>query len=205
MRRYCMEALGAFFITLAISFTSFTGNPIPVSLMFMAMVYIGFHISGGHFNPAVSLGVFLRNKLSIHDMFMYMGSQLVGALCALGLFIVVTDVVFAPEIALDMPLALSVSMEALFTFVLVLVVLTIALLDRYRNHAIQGIVMGLTLMAIASIGGIFNPAIALAAIITNMVKDGMFVGLYPAMIYVVGPLLGSVAAAYAFGFLNEQQ
>jgi glycerol uptake facilitator-like aquaporin len=137
-------------------------------------------------------------------MLIYMGSQLLGALLALGLFTVVTDVVFSPEVPVEMPLMLSMGMEALLTFVLILTILTVALLDRYRGH-VQGIVMGLTLMAVASIGGIFNPAIATAAIIANMCKDGMFVGLYPIMIYVAGPLLAAVVASFSYGYLNENR
>lgn len=204
MRRYFIEALGTFFLALAISFTSFTGNPIPVGLIFMAMIYIGYHISGAHYNPAVSFAVFLRNRISLYDMCMYMASQVIGALLALGLFIFMFDVVFSPEVPLDMPLVFSMGMEALLTFVLVLVVLTVCLLERYRSHAIQGVAVGLTLMAIASISGsIFNPAIALAALATNMIKDGTFVGLYPMAIYLVGPLLGGFAASHVYAFLNE--
>jgi glycerol uptake facilitator-like aquaporin len=203
MRRYFVEAMGTFFLTLVISFSSFTGNPIPMGLMFMAMIYIGYHISGAHYNPAVSLAVFLRNRISLHDMFMYMASQVVGALLALGLFTFLYDTVFSPEVPLDMPLIFPLGMEALLTFVLVLVVLTVCLLERYRTHAIQGVVVGLTLIAIASIGGIFNPAVALAALVLNMVKDGSFVGLYPIAIYLVGPLLGGFAASHVYAFLNE--
>lgn len=198
-----MELLGTFFLTLAVSFTSFTGNPIPVGLMFMAVIYLGFHISGAHYNPAVSFALFLRNRLALEEFFMYVVAQIAGALIALGLFGVITDVIFTPEIPTEMPLALSTSMEALLSFVLIFTILTVALLDRYKGQAIQGVIMGLTLIAVASIGGIFNPAIALTAMVINFIKDGAFIGLYPAVIYLVGPLLGGGLAAYAYGFFNE--
>ncbi len=200
-----MELLGTFFLALAVSFTSFTGNPIPVGLMLMAMIYVGAHISGAHYNPAVSFAVFMRNKLSMEDMLMYMGSQIVGALLAIWFFGVITETVFSPEVPTEIPMGFSVGMEALLTFVLCITILSVFMLDRYKNHVIQGVVVGLTLMAIVSIGGIFNPAIAFAAMVCNMMKNGAFVGMSPALIYIVGPLLGGAAAAIGYGFFNDKR
>jgi aquaporin Z len=169
----------------------------------MAMVYIGFHISGAHYNPAVSFAMFILNRMHLHEMLKYIGAQIVGALPALGLFTIISDVLFSPEIRFDYPLIVSTGMETLLTFVLILVILTIVLLDRYKSNT-HGIVMGLTLMAIVSIGGIFNPAVAVASIIVNVVGDGIFVGLYPVVVYIIGPCIASIVAAHSFRFLNEK-
>ncbi|HEV2916920.1 MAG TPA: aquaporin [Candidatus Babeliales bacterium] len=202
MRRYIVESLGTFFLAFAVCFTSFTGNPIPVGLMFMAMIYIGLHISGAHYNPVFSLAAFLQDRMDMATMCWYMASQCFGAFLSIGLFSIITDIVFSPEIPMDAPLTLSMGMEFLLSFVLILTMLTVTLVERYKGH-VQGLIMGLTLTAVVSIGGIFNPAIALAAVFMNILKDGMFVGLYPVMIYIVSPFLASLAATYTYNFLNE--
>ena len=56
--------------------------PISVGFILVAMVYMGGHISGGHYNPAVSLAVYLRGKISFFQMFFYFVAQVVGGLCA---------------------------------------------------------------------------------------------------------------------------
>lgn len=204
MKKYIMEFLGTFFLTFAVSFSSFTGNPIPIGLMLMAMIYVGFHISGSHYNPALSLAVFMRNKLSLEELGMYILAQLLGAIIALWFFWFVADSVFSPEIAPDVSLGISTGMEGLLTFVFCITALSVSMLERYKTHASHGVVIGLTLMAIAIIGGIFNPAIAGAALFWNIIKQGAFVGVAPVVVYIVGPLVGGAIAALMYGFLNEE-
>lgn len=59
MNRYITELIGTFFLVLTIAFT---GNPIAIGLVLTALVYMGGHISGAHYNPAVSLAIYLRKK-----------------------------------------------------------------------------------------------------------------------------------------------
>ncbi len=83
MKRYAMECVGTFFLTVAISFIA---HPAAIGLILMAMIYIGGHISGAHFNPAISLVCFLQKRLSLHDMGMYVLAQSLGAALALCIF-----------------------------------------------------------------------------------------------------------------------
>lgn len=204
MKKYVMESVGTFFLTFAVCFTSFTGNPIPIGLMLMAMIYIGYHISGSHYNPALSLAVCMRNRLSMHDLGMYTLAQFLGAFFAVWVFGHVTETLYSPEVASDVALRISMGMETLLTFVFCLTALSVSMLERYKTHVSHGVVIGLTLMAIVFIGGIFNPAIAGAALVWNWIKDGSFVGLTPILVHIVGPLVGGALASFMYAYLNEE-
>jgi aquaporin Z len=60
MKKYIVELLGAFFLVLVIALT---GDPIAIGVVLMVMVYAGGHISGAHYNPAVTFGLWLRGKI----------------------------------------------------------------------------------------------------------------------------------------------
>lgn len=204
MQKYVVELVGTFLLVLAISLSA---NPIAIGLMLMALIYAGGHISGGHFNPAISVGAFIRNKLSIEDLAWYCGSQLLGAVLGLWVFGFVTEALFSPDSPVEiiqslLPLGIEALMSALF----VLVVLTVSYHERYRTSAIQGVVIGLTLVAALSTAtfGILNPAVAGAAVLWNVLQGGTFVGLVPLLVFVVGPLLGGAAAAVSYGYLNNK-
>jgi aquaporin Z len=204
MHKYVVELVGTFLLALAISLSA---NPIAIGLMLMALIYAGGHVSGGHYNPAVSLGAFLRGKLSAEDLAWYVGSQFLGALAGLWAFGVVTEAIFSPDSPVEIVQGiLPLLIEALMTALFVLVVLTLVYHERYRNQAVQGVAIGLTLVAALSTGifGILNPAIAGAAMVWNLLQDGSFVGLAPALVFVVGPLLGAAAAAASYGYLNDR-
>ncbi|MBP9096749.1 MAG: aquaporin, partial [Ignavibacteria bacterium] len=79
MNKYLTEFIGAFFLILVIGMT---GNPLAIGAILMVMIYMGGNISGGHYNPAVTLGVFMRGKIDAKDMIMYWVFQLLGAIIA---------------------------------------------------------------------------------------------------------------------------
>lgn len=199
--KYIMEFIGALFLTLAITLT---GNPIAIGFMLAAMIVVGGHISGAHCNPAVSLSMFLRNQLSMNDFLFYAAAQTAGAACAIMLFNVITGAIFAPDMAAELPLWVCLVMEGILTFVFCWVVLTLATRsDRSATMSHMPILVGFTLMTIAFVGGLFNPAVGLAAYIINMVKGGAFVEINHLLIYVVAPLVGGFFATHAYHFLND--
>ena len=79
MKAYIMELIGTMFLVLAVGLT---GNPIAIGVMLMTMVYLGGHISGGHYNPAVTLAVWIRGKLPSKEVVPYWISQIMGGLIA---------------------------------------------------------------------------------------------------------------------------
>jgi len=201
MKRYAMEFVGTFFLTLAISLIA---NPIAIGLMLMAMIYVGGHISGAHFNPAVSFVSFIQNRLNLATAATYVLAQSLGAMLALCLFMMITSGNFVLDMVPGSPIIGPMSIEALLTLVFCWVYLAMNLMNRYKDTAIPGIIIGLTLLAIATAGGLFNPAVAIASIVCGAIKEGTISGMGSVVVYVVGPLLGAFGASLLFNhFKNE--
>ena len=120
MKKYIIEGIGTYFLVLIIGLT---GNPIAIGIMLKVMVYMGGHISGAHYNPAVSIAMIIRGLLSVKEAIKYILSQLGGALLAAYLVSFLTgDImkVAAGEYSVSQILVV----EAIFTFALVLVILS---------------------------------------------------------------------------------
>ena len=204
MGRYVTELVGTFFLVFTIGLTAMNGTPmapIAIGSVLMAMVYMGGHISGAHYNPAVSVAILIRGKMEIRDLVPYVVSQISGAILAsLAVMVIVGDT-FAPAPAPEAGLVVVLLAEALFTFALSLVVLNVATDDATADNSFYGLAIGFTVMAGAFAvggisGGVFNPAVGSGPILVDaLTGDGAFDQLW---IYWVGPLLGGVAAAGVF-------
>lgn len=204
MRRYLIEGVGTFFLALAAMFTS-----VGAGLMLMAMIYIGGHISGGYFNPAVSLGVWLRGRLTMKDLFGYWALQCVGALIAGLLYHHVTGThpfahVFNTMDSDEMVKQLQVfaMFELLLTFVFTSVILAVGTTDMYRASGIAGLVIGLTLTGLTFFSGIYNPALFLGAMLCTAVHPPIMGNMFVVFSYVVCPLIGAAVAGYVFKHLH---
>ncbi|MGB8366788.1 MAG: aquaporin [Candidatus Babeliales bacterium] len=202
MQKYVMELVGAFFLTMAVTLT---GNPIAIGLLLVGLMYIGAHVSGGHYNPAVSLAAYVREKIDLNEMFWYMVVQVVGALLGLWLFALITNDSYQPDVAPGIPIWVAVLVEGLLTVVYCLVWLTVLTTDRFKSTMVYGFATGLTLLGIVTIGGLFNPAIAFATMIVAMGKSGAFATGNNLFIYVISPLVGGVLAAWFVHYLNEKR
>lgn len=188
MKKLIVEALGTFFLALAVILSA---NPIAIGLMLMAMIYVGGHISGGHFNPAVTVSLLAHGAINGATALSYIAAQLVGGVAAAGIFYVLTDTALTIPMPENMVVMKALLPEALFTGVLCLAVLSMVTVARYKGSDIAGFVIGLTLTGIATIGGIFNPAIVLGGYIGDPV------------VHVVGPLLGALGAAFICKVINH--
>ena len=159
-QKYAMETFGTFFLTLAVIFMSFPPNPLAIGLVLMALVYLGAHVSGAHYNPAVSLAFFLQGKMRMEQMGIYWAAQTIGAMLAMGVYAFVTGVSFEPDVPIILGMWTITGFEILLTGIFCFVILTAMLLDVIgARHA--GLIIGLTLAALASfpVGAMFNPAI----------------------------------------------
>jgi aquaporin Z len=207
MPRYLTEFLGAFFLILTISLVVATSAPLgalAIGSVLMVMVYMGGHISGGHYNPAVTLAVFLRGKLKAAEVLPYWGAQVAGGILAALIGALITGRSFAvtvpnPEVGALAALA-PLAIEVLFTFALALVVLNVATTRATQGNSYFGLAIGFTITVAAIAGGpisggAFNPAVGLGLAIVNLIRGG---SLGPVWIYLVGPLLGGGLAALAF-------
>ena len=201
MSRYVTEFVGTFFLVLTIGLMVMNGTPfapIAIGSVLMAMVYMGGHISGAHYNPAVSVAILIRGKMKSRDLLPYVLAQISGAILAsLAVMLILGDT-FAPAPDPEAGLIAVLLSEALFTLALSLVVLNVATDDATSGNSYYGLAIGFTVLvgafAVGGIsGGVFNPAVGSGPILVDaLAGDGGFAQLW---IYWVGPLLGSVAAA----------
>ena len=204
MSRYVTEFVGTFFLVLTIGLTVMNGTPmapLAIGSVLMAMVYMGGHISGAHYNPAVSVAILIRGKMEARDLVPYVLAQISGAILAsLAVWVILQDT-FAPAPAPEAGLVTVLLAEGLFTFALSLVVLNVAADDVTAGDSSHGLAIGFTVMAgvfaVGGIsGGVFNPAVGTGPILVDaLMGDGTFDQLW---IYWAGPLLGGVAAAGVF-------
>jgi MIP family channel proteins len=164
------------------------------------------HISGGHFNPAVTIGFWVTKRVSTVDTILYWVAQLAGAAAAAFLLKAVVPedtwravALGTPELARDLPVSAAMALEAVTTFFLVLVVFATAVDERGTFKSIAGFGIGLTitlgiLVAGPFTGAALNPARffgpALAA--THWAHQG---------IYWVGPLAGGFVAGLLYDTL----
>src|ERR1700722_4311297 len=159
MRAYVMELLGTFLLA---SVIVFYGEPPTVGLFFMALIYLGLHISGAHYNPAVTTVALMRGKMTLQTGFTYMALQLLGASVALSLYFLATGATWGADL-MSANVSIAVVMEGLLTALLCWVIVTLAMGSRYRGGMVHGLVIGLTMVALVGLGGLMNPAISVAA------------------------------------------
>ncbi|HUF77008.1 MAG TPA: MIP/aquaporin family protein [Longimicrobiales bacterium] len=204
MKRYLTEAIGTFFLVFAIgmSVTSdLAAAPLAIGSMLMVMVYMGGHVSGAHYNPAVTVAVLMSGGMSSRDVVPYIGVQLLGAWLAAGTVYVITGATFAPAPAIDARLGSALLAEVLVTFALVLVILNVATAEATKGNSYYGLAIGFTVAAGAWTvgpvsGGAFNPAVGIGPIMVDSLSGvGGFGNLW---LYLVGPLIGSIAAVPVF-------
>ena len=204
MNKYIAEFIGTFFLVLTIG-CAVIGNgagalaPLAIGSALMVMIFAGGHISGGHFNPAVTLGVWLRGKCDTKDVAPYMTFQIIaGVLAALAVKFLKMDASVTPLQPAIVPALLA---EFLFTFALVYVVLNTATAKGTSGNSFYGLAIGFTVMvgafSVGNIsGGAFNPAVAVGISVMGLSSWSNV------WIYLVADFVGGAVAAGAFRALN---
>lgn len=205
MRQYLMEFIGTMFWVLAVGFS---GNPLAVGVMVIVMVYMGKHISGAHYNPAVTLAVWIRGKIESKNVAGYMIAQLIGAFAAALIFYLIQERTFAPVPAVGVEIWKSIFLELLFTFALCSVYLVVATNDNLKENYIYGLAIGLTVMAGAFLvgritGGAFNPAVALGPELMDKLEGGAALNKF--YIYIIGCFGGGALSAIVYKYLNPDR
>ena len=204
MSRYLTEFMGTFFLVLAVCLAAPSGGPsaaLAIGGTLAIMVYMGGHISGGHYNPAVSLALHLRGILALADLLGYVLAQVMGAVCAALVAWTLSGAHFAPAPSAEAVPGQVLFAEAVMTFALALVVLNVATSkategNSYFGAAIGGTVACGVLMVGPLSGAVFNPAVGIGPIVVSaMMADGGFGALW---FYLVGPVLGAAAAVPVF-------
>ena len=204
MKKYLTEFIGTFFLVLTIGMTVIepgAGNlaPLAIGAALMIMVYAGGHVSGGHYNPAVTLAVWLRGRCPASDVPGYWLSQILGGVAAamLALYVKGHPTVTPKELN-TIPALIA---ELVGTFALAYVVLNTATAKGTAGNSNYGLAIGFTVMTMAFAfggisGGAFNPAVAIGATVMHLSKRGDL------WIFLVANLAAGALAAATFRFVN---
>jgi aquaporin Z len=203
-RKLVVEAIGTFFLVLTVGMVVIEPGagalaPLAIGSALMVMVYAGGHISGGHYNPAVTLGVFLRGKATTADLGGSWAVQLLGGVAAaLAVGYMKADAVVT---AAGFAAAPALMAEFLFTFALVFVVLSTATARGSAGNSFYGLAIGFTVMvgayAVGGVsGGAFNPAVAVGVVAMGLVAPSFL------WVYFAACLAGGAAAGLLFNALD---
>jgi len=207
MPKYLTELVGTFFLMLTIGSTVLPPNdagamaPLAIGAALMAMVFAGGHVSGAHYNPAVTLAVFLRGKLTSGDVLGYIVAQVAGAAAAaiaVGFF-----KGFPTATPLQVDPIYALLGEFFYTFALCTVVLNVATAKATSGNSFYGLAIGFTVLAGAYAmgpvtGAAFNPAVVVGVTLLGLFAAGNI------WIYLVANFAAASAAAALFRYVNRE-
>jgi len=202
MRKYLTEFIGTFFLVLTVGCVVIPGAagaipPLAIGAVLMVMVFAGGHVSGAHYNPAVTIAVWMRGRCDAKDVVPYIIAQIAAAASAAA----VTGYLVGSGTPMEIETLPALLAEFLFTFALAYVVLNVATAKGTEGNTFYGLAIGMTVMAGAfAVGGIsgaaFNPAVAIGL---GMMK---LVDISQIWIHIVGNLAGAGTAALVFKTIN---
>ena len=205
LRKYAVELIGTFFLMFAVSTSVLSGGtftPLAAGATLMVMVYAGGHISGAHYNPAVTMAVLVRGRIGGRDAIGYWIAQIVGAVIAGALARAIVNPARVTTLTLaGHQMTAAALVELFITFALGYVVLNVATSKDHPNNGFYGLAIGFTVaagaFAVGGIsGGVFNPAVALGG-----ATAGIFAG-STIWIYLLAELVAGALAGVAFRALN---
>ena len=204
MNKYLTEFIGTFFLVLTIGCTVIPGAPgvippLAIGAALMVMIFAGGHVSGAHYNPAVTLAVFIRGRCPAKDVVPYWIAQIVAAIAAAFTAMFLFGKSGTPMEIANIPQAFTA--EFLFTFALAYVVLNCATAKGTLDNSFYGLAIGFTVMAgafsVGAIsGGAFNPAVAVGIGVMKLVNISQI------WIHISADLVGGLLAAIVFKIIN---
>jgi MIP family channel proteins len=174
--------------------------PVVFGLVVAAMIYAVGHISGAHFNPAVTLGFAVARRFPLRHVLAYWVAQVLGAVMAMSLLWILLPAGASFGATVPMvPIAQAVAWEAVLTFFLMFVIIAVAT-DTRAVGTMAGAAIGATVMLCAFFGGpvtgaSMNPARSLAPALFEG-KLGVF------WIYLLGPVVGAIVAAKLYEWIR---
>jgi len=210
LKKYLTELIGTFFLVLTIACTGLLGvegviAPLAIGAVLMVMVYAGGHISGGHYNPAVSLACAIRGALEWKQFIPYVLAQVLGGVLAVYFFKLMAEgsiMVIEPT---EFSLKGLLLAEFIFTFALCYTVLQTATTKNTAGNSYYGLAIGfIVLVGAFSVGGTFcagafNPAVAISAGLMGLTFWGLILAT------VISNLIGAICAAIAFKMTYTEQ
>jgi len=207
MKKYLVEFIGTFFLVLTIGMTVIDPvvaagfAPLAIGSALMIMIYAGGHVSGGHYNPAVTTAVWLRGRCATADVPFYFIAQVLGAAAAayIVLYLKGNPTLTGKEVTV----APALIAEFIGTFALAYVVLNVATAKGTAGNSNYGLAIGFTVTVMAYAlsgisGGAFNPAVAVGGTLMHLVKASNL------WIYLVANFAAGALAALTFKFVNPE-
>lgn len=210
LKNYLVEFIGAFFLVFTVCATALFGATgiipaIAIGFALMIMVYAGGHISGGHYNPAVSLAAAIRGALSFKQLIPYWIAQVLGGVAAALLALKFAVVETSVPTTCPFELCALITGEFLFTFALCYVVLMCATSKKVEGNSFYGLAIGSTVTVGAfAVGGVlchgaFNPAVAVALGVINAAA-------LKCILYTVATnLVAAIVAGLVFKFVESEE
>lgn len=204
MKKYLVEFIGTFFLVFTVGATVISPGiglfaPLAIGAALMVMTYAGGHVSGGHFNPAVTFAVWLRGRCPTRDVIPYWIAQIAAALVAAWLMHFFKLEGSAQELPIGVKAAFVA--EFIFTFALAWVFLNTATAKATAGNSFYGLAIGMTAMtgafAVGSVsGGAFNPAVATGITVMGLSSWAHI------WLFIVSELGGAAVAALAYKLVN---
>lgn len=203
--KYATEAIGTLFLVFTIGAAVRSGNPLAplaIGAVLMAMVYAGGHVSGAHYNPAVTAAVLVRGRIGLREAIGYWAAQITGGLIAAALVGIVVPSGQRQAMTLSGHAAVAAFIaELLVTFALCYVVLNVATSKDHPDNSFYGLAIGFTVAAGAVAvgpvsGGAFNPAVVFAGAAMGMFAPSTL------WVYLLAQICAGIAAGFAFRTLN---
>lgn len=201
MKRYLVEFIGTFFLVFTVGMAVRSGAalaPLAIGASLMVMIFAGGHVSGAHYNPAVTLAIWIRGKCDTKDVLPYWLAQLAAGVVAA---LLVGFLMGNPAEAATHDATKSIIVEFLLTFALAWVVLNTATAKGTSGNSFYGLAIGMTVMtgavAVGGVsGGAFNPAVGLGVLTMGLEKPSQF------WIYLGSDLAGGAVAALTYKVVN---
>ena len=208
MKKYLVELIGTFFLVFTVLTTahySVAFAAFAIASILMIMVYAGGYVSGGHYNPAVSLAACLRGALDKGELLKYWLFQLFGAVIAVLLLKLTVGSLQAAFVPVTFSVKGLLIAEFIFTFALCYVVLHTATSKKTAGNSYYGLAIGFTVLVGAiTVGGelcagAFNPAVALAVAVSGITTWGLIVNT------IIANLVAAVCAAIVFKATTDEE
>jgi aquaporin Z len=205
--KYVYEFIGTFFLVFTVGMTVLEPHsakdfaPLAIGSVLAVMIFAGGHVSGAHYNPAVSFAVFLRGKLPFKDLIVYWIFQLVAAIAAAYLTMYLKGNPLVQAQHLD-PIRALVA-EFVFTFALCHVMLNVATAKETEGNSYYGLAIGFTVLvgayAVGTVsGGAFNPAVALGM---SFMKLSFWSDIW---IFIAATFTAGALAAWVFRLTHQE-
>ncbi len=212
--KLAVEFIGTFFLSLTICLAAAHGlagelAPFAIASILMVLIYSGAHVSGAHYNPVVTISIWIRGASEKSEVFPYILAQLFGgALAALVTSNLIITGSYHEEFPLDSfdptnsQTSAIIICEMLFTFALVFVILNVATSERNQGNGYFGVAISFVVLAGAlTVGSIslasFNPAVTTSLIILGKMSLGDI------WLHLTPQLIGGISAAYLFIFIED--